>query len=173
LATTGSSRVEHVIINGQAVDPSQAQQAVYNLPAGEVVKVHFNEQPRTGSSLTQRAVHIEFFNAAGQLIRETAIAEAKVGGGSEVCDRAAQESGGDGGNCNAEPCITGAEYDAVHNLCIITRERDNNLGNGRETVAIVGRPFEGPSGGRVARRARRPSRHARAGASRATRASSS
>jgi hemolysin type calcium-binding protein len=147
----GSSRVERVLVNGEEVDPSAAQEAVYNLPTGEVVKVYFNRQTRTGSSLIQRAVHMEYYNQAGELVRETAIAESKVSGGSEVCNRAAQEDadGGDG-NGNAEPCITGAEYDALHNLCIITRERDNNLANGRETVAIVGRPFEGPSGGRVA-----------------------
>ena len=154
-ALAGSSRVERVLVNGQEVDPSAAQETVYNLPTGEVVKVYFNQQTRSGSSLTQRAVHMEFYNQAGELVRETAIAEAKVSGGSQVCDRAAQEAAGGGngggnGNGNAEPCITGAEYDAVHNLCIITRERDNNLANGRETVAIVGRPFEGPSGGRVA-----------------------
>lgn len=147
----GSSRVERVLVNGQEVDPSAAQETVYNLPTGEVVKVYFNRQTRNGSSLTQRAVHMEFYNQAGELIRETAIAEAKVSGGSEVCNRAAQEdAGGGNGDGNAEPCITGAEYDAANNLCIITRERDNNLANGRETVAIVGRPFEGPSGGRVA-----------------------
>jgi hypothetical protein len=31
-----------------------------------------------------------------------------------------------------------------------TRERDGNLANGRETVVVIGRPFESPSGGRVA-----------------------
>ncbi len=146
-ALTSASRVEQVLVNGQTVDPSQAEETVYNLPTGEVVIVRFNEQTRTGSTLTQRAVHVEFFNQAGQLIRETAVAEAKVGGGREVCNRAAQENGGDG---SVAPCPLGAEYDADRNLCIITRETDGNLANGRETVVVVGRPFEGPMGGRVA-----------------------
>ena len=175
-ALAGSSRVERVLVNGQEVDPSAAQEAVYDLPTGEVVKVYFNRQTRTGSSLIQRAVHVEFYNQAGELVRETAIAEAKVSGGSEVCDRAAQEAAGGGnggnGNGNAEPCITGAEYDAAHNLCIITRERDNNLGNGRETVAIVGRRSRAPAGVGSPRPARRPSRLARAAASRARTSSS-
>jgi hypothetical protein len=148
-ALAGASRVEHAIINGQDVDPSQAQEQVYNLPTGEVVKVHFNEQTRTASTLIQRAVHVEFFNAAGQLIRETAIAEAKAGGGSQVCDRAAQKTGGGNGGGSVAPCPPGAEYDAAHNLCIITRETDGNLADGRETVVTIGRPYEGPSGGRV------------------------
>jgi hypothetical protein len=149
-ALTGSSRVERILVNGQTVDPSQAQETIYNLPTGEVVRVRFNEQTRAGSTLTQRAVHVEFFNAAGELIRESAVAEAKVGGGREVCDRAAQESGGDGpGDGSVAPCPQGAEYDGDRNLCIITRETNGNLADGRETVVVVGRPFEGPSGGRV------------------------
>jgi Ca2+-binding RTX toxin-like protein len=78
-----------------------------------------------------------------------------VAGGSEVCDRAAQEAtaaadatGAFTGSHN--PCIKGSEYDAARNLCVITRERDGNLANGRETVTTVGRPYAGPSGGRVA-----------------------
>lgn len=145
-ALAATSRVERVIVNGQDVDPGQTEETVYNLPTGEVVRVRFNEQTRAGSTLTQRAVHIEFFDAAGDLVRETAIAEAKVGGGSEVCDRAAQEGGGGG---SVAPCPEGSEYDAAHNLCIITREINGNLADGRETVVTIGRPYEGPSGGRV------------------------
>jgi len=153
-ALAGSSRVDQVIVNGQAVDPGQAEETVYDLPTGEVARVRFNEQTRAGATLTQRAVHVEFFDAAGDLIRETAIAEAKVGGGSEVCDRAAQTGGGGGGddddgNGSVAPCPLGAEYDAARNLCIITRETNGNLADGRETVVTIGRPFEGPSGGRV------------------------
>ena len=149
-ALAGTSRVERVNINGQEVDPNQSEETIYNLPTGEVVTVRFNEQTRTGSTLTQRAVHVEFLNQAGELIRESAIAEAKVGGGREVCDRAAQENGGGGnGDGSVAPCPLGAEYDADRNLCIITRETDGNLANGRETVVVVGRPFEGPMGGRV------------------------
>jgi hypothetical protein len=35
-------------------------------------------------------VHAEFLNQAGEVVKETVIAEAKVSGGSEVCDHAAQ-----------------------------------------------------------------------------------
>ena len=151
-ALAATSRVDHVIVNGQDVDPGQTEETVYNLPTGEVVRVRFNEQTRAGSTLTQRAVHVEFFNAARDLIREVAIAEAKVGGGSEVCDRAAQEGGGGvagDDDSSVAPCPQGAEYDAAGNLCIITRETNGNLADGRETVVTIGRPFEGPSGGRV------------------------
>jgi hypothetical protein len=160
---SGSSTVPEVRLNGQSLDTSQPKQTVSELPTGEVVTVTFNEQTRAGGVLTQRAVHVKFRNQAGELVKEIVVAEARVAGGSEVCDRAAQEAtagGNGGGNGNGsgsnEPCISGAEYDAPNNLCIITRERDNNLSNGRETVAVVCRPFEGPSGGRVAPPAEAP-----------------
>ena len=128
------------------------------LPTGEVVTIAFNEQTRSGGALTQRAVHVEFRNRVGEVVKEIVVAEARVAGGSEVCDRAAQEaagagnggSGGNGGGGSSEPCIRGAQYEPAKNLCVITRERDGNLANGRETIAVVGRPYEGPSGGRVA-----------------------
>lgn len=142
---TGSSAVPAVSLNGQPLDTSQAKQTISELPTGEVVTIAFNEQTRAGGVLTQRAVHVEFRNRAGGVVKEIVVAEARVAGGSEVCDRAAQ-----GATDGSEPCISGAQYDAAENLCIITRERDGNLANGRETVAVVGRPYEGPSGGRVA-----------------------
>jgi hypothetical protein len=151
---SGSSTVPEVRLNGEALDTSQAEQTITQ-PTGETVRIRFNEQTRAAGALTQRAVHAEFLNQVGEVVKEVVVAEARVAGGSEVCDRAAQEDGdgngpGDGNGNGSEPCIAGAEYDAPHNLCIITRERDHNLSNGRETVAIVGRPYEGPSGGRVA-----------------------
>jgi Ca2+-binding RTX toxin-like protein len=147
---TGSSVVPIVSINGQGIDTTQVKQTVTTLPTGEVVTTTFNEQTRSGNSLTQRAVHAVFRNQAGQVVRELVAAEARVSGGSEVCNRAAQEATGNGGgNGGKNPCITGSEYDPVRNVCIITRERDGNLANGRETVAVVGVPYKGPSGGRV------------------------
>jgi Ca2+-binding RTX toxin-like protein len=144
---TGSSTVPLVRINGQEIDTTQVKQTVTELPSGEVVTTTFNEQTRSGGTLTQRAVHSVFRNQAGEVVREMVAAEARISGGSEVCDRAAQEGAGGGGS--VAPCPPGSEYDAAHNLCIITRETDGNLANGRETVVTVGRPYEGPSGGRV------------------------
>lgn len=141
----GSSSVDSVLVNGQQVDTSQ--ETVQTLPTGEVVHINYNEQTRTGGTLIVRGVHAEFFNQAGQVVKETVLAEAKVSGGSEVCDRAAQTGGG---SEDGRPCPEGSEYDPAANVCIITRERDGNLANGKETVVVIGRPFESPSGGRVA-----------------------
>jgi hypothetical protein len=155
---SGSSTVPEARLNGQELDTSQAKQTVSQLPTGGTVTISFNEQTRSGGVLTQRAVHVEFRDRLGNVVKEIVAAEARVAGGSQVCDRAAQEAtgggngdgSGSGSGSGSQPCINGAEYDAAHNLCIITRERDHNLSDGRETVAIVGRPYEGPSGGRVA-----------------------
>lgn len=156
---SGSSVVPFVSYNGRALDLSVLEQTLERLPTGEVVRIRMNEQARSGNRLVQRAVHVEVVNQLGQVVKEVVVAEAVVSGGSEVCDRAAQEAAGGGGSGSGsgsgaddanEPCIRGAEYDAGRNLCIITRERDGNLANGRETITVVGKPFEGPSGGRVA-----------------------
>jgi hypothetical protein len=146
---SGSSVVPMARINGQDIDTTQVKETVTTLPSGEVVTTTFNEQTRSGNSLTQRAVHSVFRNQAGEVVRELVTAEVRVSGGSEVCDRAAQEATGNGGHGGQNPCITGSEYDPAHNVCIITRERDGNLADGRETVAVVGIPYKGPSGGRV------------------------
>jgi len=156
-ALSGSSVVPVVTIGGRTLDVTQLEQVVERLPTGALVRIKFNEQTRSGTTLVQRAVHLEVQDPAGRIVKDVVVAEAKVSGGSQVCDRAAQEdtaNGGDGngsgGNGDVGPCIRGAEYDAPRNLCIITRERDGNLANGRELITVVGKPFEGPSGGRVA-----------------------
>jgi Ca2+-binding RTX toxin-like protein len=155
-ALSGSSVVPAVTIGGRTLDVTQLEQTVERLPTRAIVRIKFNEQTRSGTTLVQRAVHLEVQDPAGRIVKDVVVAEAKVSGGSQVCDRAAQEdtaNGGDGngsgGSGNSGPCIRGAEYDAGRNLCLITRERDGNLANGREVVTIVGKPFEGPSGGRV------------------------
>ncbi len=153
---SGSSVVPVVTLGGRTLNVTPLEQVVERLPTGQIVRIRFNEQTRNGNTLTQRAVHLDVQDPAGRIVKDVVVAEARVSGGSEVCDRAAQEAtanGGDGSGGNGsggEPCIRGAEYLASRNLCVITRERDGNLANGREIVAVVGKPFEGPSGGRVA-----------------------
>jgi Ca2+-binding RTX toxin-like protein len=47
-----------------------------------------------------RAVHAEFFNQAGQVVKETVIAEAKVGGGRDNLNVGSQNDRLDGGAGN-------------------------------------------------------------------------
>jgi RTX calcium-binding nonapeptide repeat (4 copies) len=160
-ALSGSSVVPVVTLGGRPIDITPVEQVVERLPSGAIVKIRFNEQTRSGTTLTQRAVHLEVQDPAGRIVKDVVVAEAKVSGGSQVCDRAAQEATANGSDGNGagdanEPCIRGAEYVPEQNLCVITRERDGNLANGRERVTVVGKPFEGPSGGRVALPAEAP-----------------
>ena len=159
-AFTGSSVVPYASFGGRELDRSDLEQVLQRLPTGEVLTIRLNEQTRTGNALVQRAVHAELKNQLGQVVKEVVVAEARVSGGREVCDRAAQEAaangaggsggGGVGGDGNRSPCIRGAEYDEDRNLCVIRRERDGNLSNGRETVTVIGRPYQTATGGRVA-----------------------
>jgi Ca2+-binding RTX toxin-like protein len=151
-ALSGSSVVPVVTIGGRTLDITPLEQVVERLPTGAIVKIRFNEQTRSGNTLTQRAVHLEVQDPAGRIVKDVVVAEAKVTGGSEVCDRAAQQATANGSDGNGssdanEPCIRGADYVPEQNLCVITRERDGNLANGRERVTVVGKPFDGPSGG--------------------------
>jgi hypothetical protein len=155
-ALSGASVVPVVTLGGRTLDITPVEQVVERLPTGALVRIKFNEQTRQGNTLIQRAVHLEVQDPAGRIVKDVVVAEAKVTGGSEVCDRAAQEAtaansdaDGDGVADANEPCIRGAEYIAEENLCVITRERDGNLSNGRERITVVGKPFEGPSGGSV------------------------
>ena len=86
------------------------------------------------------------------------MAEARVAGGSEVCDRAAQEAAARRERRQrrqrrqrlaASRASAGLRVRRrAKNLCVITRERDGNLANGRETIdrrrAPVRRPERRP-----------------------------
>lgn len=135
----GASQV--VGLNNANLDPLvNAIASLLSIPSS-LVSVKINEQVRTANSLTQRAVHIKLLspsNGAPPLL-DLVIAESKVGFDGPVCDPNSQ--GGPGGN---QPCPAGATYDAARNLCIIPGTSGSMFGE-----IIVGRPFQGPSGGTV------------------------
>ena len=62
------------------------------------MKITFNEQTVSGGVLTQRAVHLQVQDPAGKIVKDVVVAEARVAGGSQVCDRAAQEDVANGGD---------------------------------------------------------------------------
>jgi hypothetical protein len=66
--------VPEVRLNGQSLDTTQAKQTVSQLPTGEIVTIAFNEQIRSGGALTQRAVHVEFRNRLGAVVKEIVVA---------------------------------------------------------------------------------------------------
>jgi len=110
---SGSSEVPVVTLGGRTLDITPLEQIVERLPTGEIVRIRFNEQTRNGNTLTQRAVHLDVQDPLGRVVKDVVVAEAKVSGGSQVCDRAAQEAtanGDGGGSGDSGPCIRGAEY---------------------------------------------------------------
>ncbi len=58
-ALSGSSVVPVVTIGGRTLDVTQLEQTVERLSTGAIVRIKFNEQTRSGTTLVQRAVHLE------------------------------------------------------------------------------------------------------------------
>ena len=161
---TGTSKVNDAIVNGQAVgdDPTTVEQAgngVNGAPVGGLVRVTFNEQVKDASGLTQRAIHVELRDGAGNVTYNEVTSEARVTGASSVCTRGGgggaggSSGGGSGGGAGGGSgtssasnsiCPRGSTYDPGAGLCVIERTE-----NGRTTVISVGRPNEAPSGGTV------------------------
>lgn len=141
---TGTSNVATLTLGGQPIDLNQLASGLQTLlePLGVIVDVKFNEQVREGNALTVRAVHIKLLggNAATPLA-DIVIAESKVEAEQFTCDPNKQIPGLD-----QQICPTGSSYNETTGLCIITVTGQN----GETTrIIVVGRPFQGPSGGTV------------------------
>ncbi|MDQ3676904.1 MAG: hypothetical protein M3401_08900, partial [Actinomycetota bacterium] len=133
----GASNV--VGINTTNLDP--LVQALANLlsVAPNLISVKINEQIRTADSLTVRAAHIKVLSpSSGPPLLDLVVAESKVGFSGPVCDPNQQGPG------SGQICPTGSIYDAPNNVCIIPGSSGSQFG-----VIVVGRPFQGPSGGTV------------------------
>jgi Ca2+-binding RTX toxin-like protein len=154
---TGDSTVSNVtlVLGGQEIpiepisgEPNQV------IDLSPLAKVTFNERIEEGTStspdqaLTVRAVHVEVFpSPPDQPAINLVVGESKVDRHGDVCNAGGGTGGGGGGaGDNAQPCPPGAEYDQPRNLCII---RDPGGGGQAAQTIIVGRPYQGPSGGRV------------------------
>jgi Ca2+-binding RTX toxin-like protein len=130
--TSGASHVDALSIGGQPVTLA-GDRPVDQTIGG--VRIRFNQV--TGG--TRQALVLDIGPTQLVLGEATASGDAcAVGGGP-----------GDGGDDDGggRICPLGAEYDPVQNLCII--RLGGGSGGGRGQTIIVGRPYEGPSGGRV------------------------
>lgn len=141
----GTSESVNLTVNGTVVanDQFAARLNETLLPRGQVATVVFNEQVRGASSLTQRAVHITI-RAGSTPVYELVAGEATTGFSGAVCaDTGAGGGNTDGGGTlgSLRACPNGAELAVDSGLCVIRRADSS--------VIIVGRPFEGPSGGSV------------------------
>jgi hypothetical protein len=92
----GSSEINVVTLGGQEIPTDQiAQQLGSQLgPLGLVVDVKVDEQLRTGSSLTVRALHLRVLAAAGTPVLDVIAGEARTGYSGAVCNPTGQTPGG-------------------------------------------------------------------------------
>ena len=92
----GSSEINGVTLGGQEIPTDQiAHQLGSQLgPLGLVVDVKVDEQLRTGSSLTVRALHLRVLAAAGTPVLDVIAGEARTGYSGAVCDPTGQIPGG-------------------------------------------------------------------------------
>jgi Ca2+-binding RTX toxin-like protein len=132
---SGSSRVDSLSIGGQAVT------LVGDRPVDQTIggiRVRFNQL--TGG--TRQALILDIGPTQVVLGEAIASGDACAAGGGP---------GGPGDGGAPRVCPAGAEYDPVANLCVIRIGGGSGGGGGAggtQTI-IVGRPYEGPSGGTV------------------------
>jgi Ca2+-binding RTX toxin-like protein len=141
---TGTSQVVGLTLGGAPASLDQVVQALADAlaPLGQVISIKPNEQIKDATSLTQRALHIVILQGTTPLV-DLVVAEAKVNvAAGEVCNPNGQVPGGGGNTISVKPCPKGAVYVITSNLCVIEATSDH-------PQITVGRPFQGPSGGRV------------------------
>jgi hypothetical protein len=142
----GTSQVVGLTLGGNPIDLDPLIKALDELlqPLNAIVDIIPNEEIRTENSLTRRALHLKVLTASGGTpLVDVVLAESKVAANGPVCDEKKQN---DGSGPKIPPvCPKGAQLDSDRNLCIIPAGTGgSNLGE-----IIVGKPFQGPSGGTV------------------------
>ena len=139
---SGNSRVADLTLGGQPIPLDQLVTQLTNALnpiLGAVVEIKADERIQTANSLTIRALHIKVIKGANPPLLDLVIGEAKVGNNGPVCDPDKQGTGA------APVCPAGSELDTVNNVCVI---RASTSGSSLGDI-IIGRPYEGPSGGTV------------------------
>jgi len=142
----GTSQVAGLTLGGAPIDLDPLVKALDQLlqPLNAVVDIIPNEQIRTPTSLTVRALHVKVLTASGGAsLVDAVLAETKIAANGPVCDPAAQNDGS--GKNGGQVCPTGATLDPTGTLCIIPA----GTGGSSLGTIVVGKPFQGPSGGTV------------------------
>jgi hypothetical protein len=141
-ALSGKSQAVGLTLGGKDVslDEALTQLADALKPLNQLIEIKLNEQIKDATSITQRALHVKLLNANGTPLVDLIAGETKAGFNGEVCNADKQVPGPP----NVRPCPAGSRFDIASGMCVI--DRSSVLG---EKTIIVGRPFEGPSGGTV------------------------
>jgi Ca2+-binding RTX toxin-like protein len=144
----GTSQVLELTVLGRPISLDGLVQALADAlqPLNEIVEVKVNERIPGPGSLTVRALHVKIFKGnVGTPLLDLVVAESKVGYNGPVCDKNKQNDGGSGNGDNSRICPKGSVLDVDAQVCIIREKTSgSNLGD-----IIVGRPYQGPSGGTV------------------------
>lgn len=131
----------NVTIGGQVVPLDGVLNALQQIlkPLNMVADVKFNETIRDANSLTIRGAHIRILPInGGAPVVDLVVAESRVTASADTCNPDKQIPG-----LTGKLCPTGSKYDAASGFCVIPAVV------GGSGVIVVGRPFEGPSGGTV------------------------
>jgi hypothetical protein len=139
----GDSRVADITLGGTPIPLDRLLSElteVLNPLLGAVVEIRVDEEIRTADSLTINALHIIVVRGTTPLI-DLVVGQAKVGANGPVCDPNQQNDGSGLG----QVCASGSVLDVARNLCVIPA---GTAGSGLGEI-IIGRPFQGPSGGSV------------------------
>lgn len=143
----GDSRVADITLGGTPIALDSLVTELTNLLnplIGDLVEVTADERIQTADSLTIRALHVRVLRrGAPAPLVDLVVGEAKVAANGPVCDPSKQNDGS--GSQLGQVCPEGSALDVPRNLCIIA------AGTGGSSLGeiIVGRPFQGPSGGSV------------------------
>ena len=144
---SGDSRVADITLGGNLIALDRLLfelTKILNPILGAIVEINVDERIQTADSLTIRALHIKVLRDAGRApLIDLVVGEAKVASNGAVCDPTKQNEGS--GNSIGQVCPPGSTLIVDRNLCIIP------AGTGGSTLGeiIVGRPYQGPSGGTV------------------------
>jgi hypothetical protein len=145
-ALSGSSQALGLTLGGQPVSLDEALTQIADAlkPLNQIIEIKLNEQIKDATSLTQRAMHIKILTPDKTPLVDVVLGETKSGFNGEVCNPDKQVPGPP----DIRACPSGSSFDAGSGMCII--DRNGVLGyQANGTDVVVGRPFDGPSGGTV------------------------
>ena len=143
---SGDSRVADLTLGGQPLPLDQLVDEltkILNPLLGALVEIKVDERIQTADELTINALHIKVIRGAEPPLVDLVVGQAKVGANGDVCDPTKQNEGS--GDPIGQVCPPGSTLINDRQLCVIPAgSGGSNLGE-----IIVGRPFQGPSGGTV------------------------
>lgn len=149
----GTSQVTGLTINGRTISADQQltdlTDAISGSPLNAIVWVKLNEQIKSATGLEQNAVHIKVLKDAGSSpLAEIWVAQSKVSSAA-ACDAGANGNTPSTGASNTGTgmppvCPPGSILDVRRDVCIIPAGQSGGMGE-----IVVGKPYQGPTGGTV------------------------